>query len=123
MIQGEVNPFLEAVIAVTVIGRGGDRLTVEAVVDTGFSDYLTLAPTEIISLALVYAGVVRGQLADGTTTGLRAYRGRVIWDGQERGVEVLEGSETPLVGMQMLHGFGLTMRVVDGGGVQIEQLA
>ena len=42
MIQGAVNAAYEAVIPLTVQGPAGQTQDIEAVIDTGFSGFLTL---------------------------------------------------------------------------------
>lgn len=54
----------------------GDR---EAVVDTGFTDHLTLPPGIIRSLTLPWRGFVEVELADGNTAALGVYDARVFW--------------------------------------------
>ena len=44
MIQGEVNAAYEAVITLSVQGSEGQVREVDAVVDTGFTGFLTLPP-------------------------------------------------------------------------------
>jgi len=41
MITGQVNSDLEPVIGLTVLGLHGEAREIEAVIDTGFSGYLT----------------------------------------------------------------------------------
>lgn len=47
MIVGQVTRDLEAVARIVVRAPGGRQLLVEAVVDTGFNGFLTLAPATI----------------------------------------------------------------------------
>jgi hypothetical protein len=44
----------------------------------------------------------------------------VLWDGQERHVEVDAVNATPLVGMSLLDGHDLHIQVADGGHVVIQ---
>lgn len=48
MIQGEVNDAYEAVISLTVQGPLGQATEVEAVIDTGFTGFLSL-PTALVT--------------------------------------------------------------------------
>ena len=52
MITGVVNALLDATIRVRVSGPTGQELELEAVVDTGFSGFLTLPPGSIAELGL-----------------------------------------------------------------------
>jgi clan AA aspartic protease len=122
MITGNVTAFREPVITLHVRGPGGRELVVEAVVDTGFTDYLSLSPAQIAALALPRRGAMRVMLADGSIASLQVYVVTVLWDGQWRRVECLSADGGALVGMGMLYGFRATFDVVDGGPVTIEPL-
>ena len=50
------------------------------------------------------------------------YIGTVLWNGQDRMVEVAAADTTPLVGMGLLRGHGLRVDVVENGEVKIEEL-
>jgi len=64
----------------------------------------------------------RGTLADGSVTRLDAYLATVVWHGQPKGVLISQTAGTPLIGMSLLEGSRLTMDVVDGGKVILEEL-
>ncbi|MBW4693190.1 MAG: hypothetical protein KME27_15665 [Lyngbya sp. HA4199-MV5] len=59
---------------------------VEAVIDTGFSGFLTLPSDMISTLSLRWEGRDVATLGDGTSCTFEVYVGRVIWDGQYREV-------------------------------------
>jgi clan AA aspartic protease len=88
MIRGSVNSDLEALVRLTVTGRGSRRRQVDAVVDTGFTGYLTLRPATVTALQLTWLGGEQGTVADGSVDLFDVYRASVIWDGQPRLVEV-----------------------------------
>ena len=56
MIEGKVNPALEARITIEVVDSGGQIHAVEAVLDTGFTGALTLSPDVIRLLELTLIG-------------------------------------------------------------------
>ena len=60
-------------------------------------------------------------MADGRAVETRYHRGRVIWHGRERGVQVLLAEGGPLVGMALLRDSLLTVDVTPGGIVTIEK--
>jgi clan AA aspartic protease len=122
MIVGTVNTYLEPVIPLSIRGRGGMQLEVPAVVDTGFSGYVILSPSQIAALGLEYSGVSDAWLADGSAAELRVYDAAVPWDGADLLVEVLEGGDAPVVGVALLRGFDFRAQFVDGGPVQIQRL-
>ena len=120
MIQGAVNAALEAVLPVTVQGTAGGAQDVEAVIDTGFSGFLTLASATATELGLEFDGVGWAVLADGTEASFDMYDATVLRDGQPRNVYVCAAETTPLVGMRLLEGHDLHVEVQDGGRVVIE---
>lgn len=122
MITGTVTAFREAVITLRVRGPGGKEAPLDVVVDSGFTDFISLAPAEISALALPRRGAVRATLADGSIVSLDVYVVAVLWDGNWRRVECLAADGGPLVGMGILYGYRTTFEVVDGGQVTIEPL-
>jgi clan AA aspartic protease len=122
MIRGEITPDREPLIRLVVRGPGGREDQMEAVVDTGFNGYLTLAPARVAVLSLTPHGTRRAMLADGSSVYLNVYEAAVDWNGRTRDVLVLAADGGPLVGMSLLYGCLLTMEIVDGGPVIIEPL-
>jgi clan AA aspartic protease len=120
MIAEVVTDDLEATVQLAV---GERRETIRAVIDSGFTGSLTLPPTLVVSLDLVWLTRQPGTLADGSTVLFDVYEAVVMWDGSPRKVEV-EASETePLLGMSLLAGHEITMPVVAGGSVTITSLS
>lgn len=54
MITGIVNANLEATIRLTIMGPAGQPHEIEAIIDTGFTGFLTLPPTLVSILGLPY---------------------------------------------------------------------
>ena len=121
MIEGAVNAAHEAVIGLVVQGPSGRTRDVRAVVDTGFSRFLTLSPAMVTELGLDFRGADRFVLADGSEVTLHVYAATVLWDGRPRDVDALAADTQPLMGMAMLHGHDLHVEVEDGGRVAIER--
>jgi clan AA aspartic protease len=119
MIAGNVTSECEAVIALDVRAVGGRPESIEAILDTGFTEFLALPRAAIARLGLRYRGSQRATLADGSDTDLATYRAIVEWHGHARAVSVLEIGGGALVGMALLQGSRLTMDVVADGAVKI----
>ena len=119
MIQGVVNAAYEPVITLALQGPSGQSRDIEAVVDTGFNGFLTL-PTSLVSeLGLPFISIGRATLADGNEIAYEVYGAAVLWDGQPIHVEADAAGTTPLVGMLLLDGHDLSIRVRNGGTVVI----
>lgn len=66
MIEGGVNSAYEAVIPLSLRGPSGEAQEVEAVIDTGFTGFMTLPPSLVVQLGLVFMGASAATLADGS---------------------------------------------------------
>ena len=114
-------PGLQAIIHVEVRGESGWE-EVEAAIDTGFSGFLALPASIVARLDLEPRSETQIRLADGSDVSLRVHRAVVLWNREERTIEVLQADSGPLLGMALLHGSEVKMQVVNGGGVTIETL-
>ena len=123
MIQGEVNAAYEAVITLSVQGPKGQAREVDAVVDTGFTGFLTLPPALVTELGLPFETTGHATLADGSEVSFDTYRVTVLWEGQPRYVLADAADTTPLVGMLLLDMHDLSIRVRDGAWVLVEAIA
>lgn len=122
MIEGTVNENCEATIRLTLRSITGEEHEIEAIIDTGFTGHLTLPMALIDQLALSWQNRAQALLADGSLHVFDAYIGTVLWNGQDRTVEVDAADTDPLVGMGLLRGHGLRVDVVENGTVKIEEL-
>lgn len=118
MITGEVNADQEAILFLTVHGQDGQEET-EAMLDSGFTGYLTLPPTLISLLGLTLREQGEFTVAGGDSVEFPIYEATVIWDGQARTVLALASDSIPLVGMSLLKGYRVCFDAVDGGPVTI----
>ena len=123
MIEGVVNAAYEQVIALAIHGPSGQAVEIEAVIDTGFTGFLTVTPALAAKLGLVLEGVSRGTLADGSQVIFDVYEVAVLWDDQPKYVLAGAVDTTPLVGMRMLDRHNLNIEVESGGRVVIQSRA
>ncbi len=123
MIVGQVNQRLEAVVPVMIEDNTGQPQTFDAVIDTGFSDYLTLPLAKIRTLQLTFAESRVFSLGDNKEVNFDLYEAVLNWDGEGRDIMVLDSEAFPLIGMSLLKGFRLLVDVIDGGEVRIERRA
>ena len=122
MIRGSVNADDEAIIDLVVRGPDDQEQPIEAVVDTGFTGFLTLSPSVINELGLSWRGREYAMLGDGQIYPFDVYAATVIWDGQSRLVETNATDTEPLVGMGLLRGDELRIQITAGGLVTIGAL-
>ena len=121
MITGKIRDERVAIIEVEVIGLN-QRAKIDAILDTGFTDYLTLPEFLIDYLKLPRIGTRRAIIAHGGAVLLNLYLAKVIWHGKERDIEVLQTDKQPLVGMSLLRGSRVTLDVIANGDVTIAPL-
>lgn len=110
MITGTVKSE-EGCIRLKVVGPRGRSQEIEAVVDTGYSEFLTLPPSVVASLGLKWRSLDRSTLADGSECLFDIYEAEVVWDGKVRPILIDEADTEPLVGMKLLKGYELKMQV------------
>lgn len=121
MITGVVESD-EGRIRLKVRGPRGRVHEIEAVIDTGYSENLTLPSDVIKALGLQWRSLDRGMLADGSQCLFDVYEANVVWDGRIRRILVDEADTFPLVGMGLLQGYELTMQVRARGRITIKRL-
>lgn len=112
----------EPLVRLMIRGFRGRQQEIEAVVDSGYTGWLTLPPAVIAALNLRWQSFGRGILADGSMSTFDVYQAKVLWDGRLRRVFVDEFDATPLVGMSLLQGYEFKMQVRARGRVTIKRL-
>jgi clan AA aspartic protease len=122
VLTGKINSRLEAIVRLWIRGPGDRVLEIDALIDTGFSGFLSLPPDMIASLGLLPHGKTLGTLADGTKSFFPVYRAIISWHGQPRATFVNAIESHPLLGMGALYESELFMRIIDGGEVVVQDL-
>lgn len=120
MIEGVVNAAREAVVPLTVASAAGRTHPIDAVIDTGFSGFLTLPAALVLELRLPFVTRGRATLANGSEDLFDIHNAVVIWDGQPRHVLTDVADTAPLAGMSLLDGHSLFVEVEEGGRVAIQ---
>ena len=123
MIEGVVNDAYEAVVALSLRGPAGQVQDIQAVIDTGYSGFLTLPATLVTELGLPFAYVGRAFLANDYEVTFDVHDVTVLWDGLPRSVKADATGSTPLVGMLLLDRHNLNIEVESGGRVVIRSRA
>ncbi|TVR04111.1 MAG: clan AA aspartic protease [Phormidium sp. GEM2.Bin31] len=122
MMYGVVNQSGEATIPVILSNQNKQTQLIEAVIDTGYTGFLTLPHSVMVNLNFPWTGVDRVTLGDGSEVTFKVYAATVIWDGEYCKVPVNESETEPLVGMSLLYGYELKIRAIAGGQVTIRKL-
>ncbi|MCA2628388.1 MAG: clan AA aspartic protease [Microcystis sp.] len=123
MMQGIVDQNCEATIRLVVGNLDSQRQMIDAVIDTGFTGFLTLPSSVLADLNLRAYRREEGILGNGSTCIFDVYRGLVIWDGELRRIDINESDTEPLVGMGLLYGYRMQLDVIEGGTVTIQALS
>ena len=118
-----MNDAYEAVVALSLQGPEGQAQDIEAVIDTGYSGFLTLPTALVTELGLPFAYMGQAYLANDAEVDFDVHYVTVHWDDQLRGIEADATGSTPLVGMLLLDRYNLNIEVERGGRVVIEARA
>jgi len=89
MMFGVVSDSCEAIIKVTVGRANAPKITVDALIDTGFTSFLSLPRSIIESLGLPWYFSDVGTLGDGSEVIFEVYTAHIIWDGEVQVVDVV----------------------------------
>ncbi len=122
MIHGIVDRSREATIRLVVGNADTERQIIDAVIDIGFTGFLTLPLAVLTALGLEAYSREEGTLGDGSTCIFDVYSGSVIWDGAFRRIDINASEASPLVGMSLLYGYRVQFDAIEGGAVTIQSL-
>jgi clan AA aspartic protease len=94
--------------------------SIDFVIDTGFTEHLSL-PSEAVSLlGLPFKYAMSANLADNSNVILPIHEAVILWNGVERNVSVLATGKKPLLGTRLLENHELVVKFIEGGSVKIE---
>lgn len=122
MITGHFNDDHEARISIVVRGLEGQSRELEALIDTGYTGFLTLSPSIVELLDLPWIGRSLAVLGDGGTQPFDVHKGIVVWDGKRLAIEVDVAETDPMIGMRLIYGHNLRIEAIEGGTVTLESL-
>ncbi len=121
MIAGIFNDR-EARIPLVVRGPKGAEQGVAAILDTGFSGFLTLPTSVIEALELPWLGRGQALVGDGSHQAFDLHAATIVWDDVPRRVQVASTETEPLLGIDMIYGHEIRIQVIEDGAVAIEAL-
>ena len=100
--KGFVDKYEQAVVNIVIIGSRG-KIPIKGVIDTGFDGDICLPISIAIQLGLELWEMICVELADGTKKNELVFDGKIIWDGEEKVVEILlTNSQQALIGTNLL---------------------
>jgi len=120
--EGADSRGLLPLIPLIVRGFNGEEVRLEAMIDTGFSGSLALRADDVQALNLLVSGTALTELADGSEKEARTYFAVIEWDEGSQLVEVVGDNPVPLIGMQLLEGYNLSLYIQEGGVVTVTRL-
>jgi clan AA aspartic protease len=123
MMQGIVDRNCEATIRLVISNAESQRQLIDAVIDTGFTGFLTLPLSVLTSLNLQLYSREEGTLGDGSACIFDVYSGLVIWDGELKRIDINRSETVPLVGMSLLYGYRMQLDAIEGGTLTIQSLS
>lgn len=97
-------------------------ISIEFVVDTGFTGDLTLPIAAIERMGLAYIESIPASLANDDEVELPVYSATIVWEGAEREVRVLGTGKRPLLGTALLAGCELLAQFAENGLVTVDAL-
>ena len=112
----------QATLPVTFRLPGQPDLTLEFVVDTGFTEFLTLPPAAVAAMQLPFLYPQMAGLADGSAIRMSVHGATILWNGMEREVRVVATGRRPLLGTAMLDDQELRAQFRESGLVTVEEL-
>ena len=120
MITGEFTEDNQIIVKLTLFGLTERPAEIEAILDTGFSDYIIVPFAAVRQLGLVEVDTMQAVMADGRIVGFSVCEAVLEWDGDARTVPVFVGSGKALLGMALLRGSLGTFEFFPGGLTTIE---
>jgi clan AA aspartic protease len=96
--------------------------TIEFVIDTGFTEFLSLPAEAVTLLGFPFVYDMYANLADNSNVILPVHEATIIWNGEEREVNVLATGRRPLLGTALLDEHELVIQFTEGGLVTIDEL-
>ena len=97
-------------------------LSLEFVIDTGFTGELTLPQPAVSALGLPFVYDQAITLANDSDVEIPVHQATIVWQGSERFVHVLATGNRPLLGTALLAGCELLAQFAENGLVTIDNI-
>ncbi len=112
----------QATLPVTFRLPGQPSVTLDFVVDTGFTGFLTLPVAAVTAMRLPFDHEEAASLADDSVIGIAIHVAIILWNGAERPVSVIATGRRPLLGTAMLDDQELRAQFRESGLMTVEEL-
>ncbi|NEU76519.1 clan AA aspartic protease [Hassallia byssoidea VB512170] len=122
MCRGLLQGDFEPIIPLSVCSVTGQIYTQDVIVDTGFNGWLSLPPSIIAELGLIWKRRGRAILGDGRECIFNVCEAVVLWDAAILTIPLDEADSEPLIGMSLMEGYQLTVQAIEGGRVELNKL-
>ena len=121
-ISGHVDADLEGWVSLQIAGNDGRFRSIDAVIDAGFSGFLTLPRHLIESLGFRRRRRTNVLLANQVQASLNVWLAQILGHERLRTIRVLVAEGVPLLGTRLLTASQLTAQFRNGGEGLIEEL-
>jgi len=119
---GELMFEIEIIARSCVLKESVRSLTIEFVIDTGFTGDLSLPSAAVTLINLPFLYELPANLANNSWVDIPVHEALIIWNGEERVVNVLATGKRPLLGTGLLNGYELSIQFIESGLVTIQEL-
>ena len=118
MMRGVVSN-LQALVTIQFVVPDKGSLSIEFVIDTGFTGYLCVPLDLLKQFCIVSCGDMRVQLADDSWVVLDLYPARILWHGVEMQIDAIATGSRPLIGTALLDGSRMNTEFRENGPVSL----
>lgn len=122
MVIGRIGSDLRPMVPIVVQGADGQERKIPVLLSTGFGEALLLPAAEVTALGLPQTGARTVQFPNGSRVEATIHPARVLLAGEAQDVDILAGGWKPRMGLNLLQGYRISMRFVEGGAVSVERL-
>ena len=117
--SGHIDQYGRPVIPVDLFDRQGRLYRVEAMLDTGFDDFLALPNHLVQRLGLVWSSRIPMHVATSELAQFDTYAATVLWLGNRLSIRAVQTQSEILVGNRLLRESQLTVQFWEGGSVNV----
>lgn len=124
MIAGHIDEDWQAVVPLIALHSdpGGAADTIDFLVDTGFTGYLSLSPAWVHQLGLSVIDIQRGMTADGHVGYFETVDVCILWHDQPRIIRA-QVLDEPLIGTRLLRSHQANLRWVAGARFELDRVS